>query len=252
MKPAKLLPKRLRHLARRSIENLGFIHASAGPADLHAAMKRRADVVVETVIDVGASTGRWSERMMQHYPAAKYLLVEAQEAPHREALQLFRASHANVQYELCAAGDRDGEIYFDASSPIGGAASNTPFARNNIVVRMARLDTLVRQNALRGPFLLKLDTHGFEVPILEGAAESVLPQASMLIIEAYNFTLRPGALRFHELCGYLEKRNLRCADMFDVMLRPVDQVIWQMDMVFLPSAHPVFELNEFDFTARQS
>ena len=86
---------------------------------------------------------------------------------------------------------------------------------------------------------------------MEGAAETVLPQASMLIIEAYNFTLRPGALRFHELCGHLEKRGFRCVDMFDVMMRPVDQGIWQMDMVFLPSAHPVFELNEYDFAERR-
>jgi FkbM family methyltransferase len=252
MKPAKFLPKPLKHLARRSIENLGFIHASAGPADLSAAMQRRRDVAVSTVIDVGASTGRWSERMMQHYPDATYLLVEAQEAAHSAALEAFKRAHAKVQYALCAAGDRDGEIYFDASSPIGGAASNTPFAKNNIVVRMSRLDTLVREGRLSGPFLLKLDTHGFEVPILEGGAEAVLPQASMLIIEAYNFTLRPGALRFYELCTYLEARGFRCVDMFDVMLRPVDGVIWQMDMVFLPTSHPVFQLNEFDFAEHES
>jgi FkbM family methyltransferase len=252
MMPAKFLPKRLKHLARRSIESLGFIHASAGPADLNTAMSRRTDVTVSTVIDVGASTGRWSQRTMQHYPGANYLLVEAQEAAHGGALEAFKAAHPNVSYALCAAGDRDGEIYFDASSPIGGAASTTPFANNNIVVRMSRLDTLVRESQLSGPFLLKLDTHGFEVPILEGAAETVLPQASMLIIEAYNFTLRPGALRFYELCAYLEPRGFRCVDMFDVMMRPVDQVIWQMDMVFLPSTHPVFGLNQYEIAERES
>jgi hypothetical protein len=104
---------------------------------------------------------------------------------------------------------------------------------------MASVDTLVRQRNLGGPFLLKLDTHGFEVPILEGAHET-LTQSSMLIIEAYNFTLRPGCLRFYELCPYLEARGFRCVDVFDVSVRPLDNAFWQMDMVFLPSTHPVF------------
>jgi FkbM family methyltransferase len=182
--------------------------------------------------------------MMRHFPRANYLLVEAQKAAHGAALAEFKAAHRNVDYVLCAAGDRNGEIQFDASEPLGGAASSTPFAKNNIVVPMATVDTLVRQRNLRGAFCLKLDTHGFEVPILEGARET-LSQASMLIIEAYNFTLRPGCLRFYELCPYLEAHGFRCVDVFDVSVRPLDSAFWQMDMVFLPSTHPVFRSNQY-------
>jgi methyltransferase FkbM-like protein len=81
---------------------------------------------------------------------------------------------------------------------------------------MRTIDGLVQRNNLGGPYVLKSDTHGFEVPILEGA-HAVLTEASMLIIEAYNFTLCPGALRFCDLTTYLEKRGFRCADMFDLM-----------------------------------
>jgi hypothetical protein len=67
----------------------------------------------------------------------------------------------------------------------------------------------------------------------------------MLVIEAYNFTLCPGALRFHELCFFLESRGFRCADMFDLMVRPLDDTFWQMDLVFLPSGHSIFQSNHF-------
>jgi len=207
-------------------------------------MARRPGVFVETVIDVGASDGHWSARMMRYFPNAKYLLVEAQEAAHGAALQRFKAAHPNVEYELCAAGDREGEIYFDASDPMGGLASATPFPKNNILVPVSTIDALVRQRNLRGPFLLKLDTHGYEVPILEGARQTTT-QAAMLIIEAYNFTLCPGALRFYELCQFLEARGFRCVDMFDLMNRPGDKAFWQMDMVFLPTTHPVFQSNRY-------
>jgi FkbM family methyltransferase len=206
-------------------------------------MSRRPDVSVETVIDVGASDGHWSARMMRYFPNAKYLLIEAQTA-HGTALESFKAAHPNIEYELCAAGDREGEIYFDASDPMGGQASATPFPKNNISVPVRTVDNLVRRRNLRGPFLLKLDTHGYEVPILEGARQT-MAQSAMLIIEAYNFTLCPGALRFYELCQFLEPRGFRCVDLFDLMNRPGDNAFWQMDMVFLPSTHPLFQSNRY-------
>jgi FkbM family methyltransferase len=240
----ELLPKSVRRYARRYIERRGFIPASDGPANIHTAMKRRPDIVVETVIDVGASNGCWSQRMMEYLPKATYLLVEAQRAAHGGELEKFKAAHPNVQYEICAAGSDDGSIQFDASDPIGGAASITPFAKNNIVVPMSRLDTLVHKMNLKGPFLIKLDTHGFELPILEGASET-LSRASMLIIEAYNFKLCPGAIRFHELAAHVEQLGFRCVDIFDLMVRPVDNALWQMDMVFLPVSHSIFRSSAY-------
>jgi FkbM family methyltransferase len=234
----------LKRLIRRQIEKRGFVRGVLA-ADLDAVMSRRRDVSVESVIDVGASDGHWSARMMRHFPNAKYLLIEAQEAAHGAALGKFKAAHPNVEYELCAAGAEDGEIHFDASDPMGGLASATAFAKNDIVVPVKTIDGLVKRRNLRGPFLIKLDTHGFEVPILEGARET-MAESAMLIIEAYNFTLCPGALRFYELCEFLEPRGFRCVDMFDVMNRPGDNAFWQMDMVFLPATHAVFQSNRYD------
>jgi FkbM family methyltransferase len=241
----------IKMMAGRYLQRRGWRKDSQkGGAGLRTAMVRRQNILVGTVIDVGASDGCWSEAMMPHFPNANYLLVEAQEATHGAALKRFRATHSNVTYEFCAAGDHDGEIHFEASGPFGGVAAKTPFLKNDISVAMKTIDGLVRRNNLGGPYVLKLDTHGFEVPILEGA-HAVLAEASMLIIEAYNFTLCPGALRFCELTTYLENHGFRCVDMFDLMWRPSDNALWQMDMVFLPSAHPCFQINEYDFHERE-
>jgi FkbM family methyltransferase len=182
--------------------------------------------------------------MMKFYPASHYLLIEAQAVTHGEMLRKFQTGHANVVCEFCAAGGQKGEINFFANEPLGGQASPRPYAEKNIVVPMETVDDLVRKHALRGPFLLKLDTHGFEVPILEGAKDT-LPGCALLIVEAYNFTLCPGCLKFYELCPYLAMRGFRCVDVFDVLVRPRDQALWQMDMVFLPANNAVFDYMEF-------
>jgi FkbM family methyltransferase len=195
---------------------------------------------VETVLDVGASDGRWSLQVSRHLEVPHYCLIEANPV-HSAALKRLQERRTQWQYILAVAGDRDGTLYFDGSDPFGGLASPTPLpGRDCQQLPAVRLDTLVTQRHLPAPFLLKLDTHGFEVPILEGAQET-LSHTQLLIVEVYNFTVAHNSLRFHELCAYLEGRGLRCLDLFEPVFRPKDGCLWQMDLVFAPSSHPCFQ-----------
>src|SRR5262249_20166585 len=92
-----------------------------------------------TVIDIGASTGIWSERLMRHFPDRQYLLIEAL-ASHEPALRAFCSRHGNAQYVLAAAGERPGKVFFETGDDaFGGAASVTPGA-GRIEVPVTTLD----------------------------------------------------------------------------------------------------------------
>jgi len=184
-----------------------------------------------TVIDVGASNGQWSELMLDYYPHCNYMLIEAQPV-HEEDLKQFCAGRSNVDYVLAAAGEKEGQLNFNTNDPFGGQASLTPYAENNITVPVMAIDSLIESKQLQGPYLLKLDTHGFEIPIFTGA-EAVLAETDVIIVECYNFKIAPECLLFHEMCNYLEKKNFRCIDMVDVMHRTYDKALWQMDLVFV-------------------
>src|SRR5580692_1325879 len=69
-------------------------------------------ITIGTVVDIGASTGVWSESVMPHFPDAQYFLIEAQKI-HEDNLNRFVAAHTNAQYVLKAAGEKSGTIYFD-------------------------------------------------------------------------------------------------------------------------------------------
>jgi len=206
---------------------------------LHAALKRlkRRGVQLETIIDVGASDGRWSRRVMTHYPTAAYLLLEAN-AVHFPALEAFTRRYPRSAYAPGVVGSAPGTIYFDASEPLGGAAYTNP-APGLVPLTMTTIDAEVIQRGLQPPYLLKTDTHGFEVPILDGAAHT-LTQTSILILEAYTFQVAPGSLRFYELCADLERRGFRPVDLIDPLHRPHDQAWWQVDLVFARTDDPVF------------
>ena len=105
-----------------------------------------------------------------------------------------------------------------------------------------KIDDIVTKDG--GPFLIKLDTHGYEIPILEGAIKT-LENTEAMIIEVYGFYVSPTAVLFHKLSEYLEKLGFRLFDIVDVMRRENDNAFWQADAVYLRIENSVFKENHY-------
>ena len=244
-----MLPKFLRKFAYHSLWRFGYeIVKLPRLLSLEAALNRVAanptPLDVRTVIDVGASDGRWSAKVMPFYPQAFYFLIEAQSV-HEEALRAFKQAHQNVDYILAAAGDTVGDVYFDNSMPFSGAAFHEAVNPDLVKMPSTTIDEQVRKLNLQPPYLLKLDTHGFEVPILTGASQT-LKQTNMIIIETYNFKINnQTALRFPEMTSWLEDKGFRVADLIEPLYRPIDRLLWQFDLLLLPATRPEFALNSY-------
>lgn len=191
-----------------------------------------------TVIDVGAAVGSWSSLCMEHFPDCDYLLVEAQQV-HEAALSQFVKEHRRAQYVLAAASNTPGTIFFDVEAPFSGQASYSRYAENNLEVPATTIDAEVQSRGLPGPYLIKLDTHGFELPILEGAVET-LKHTDAIVIECYNFKIAPECLLFYEMCDHMGTLGFRCIGMADAMHRAYDHTFWQVDLVFAPANRPEF------------
>jgi len=196
-----------------------------------------------TVVDIGASNGCWTESLMKYFPQCEYLLVEAQPL-HEAALVDFVSKHNNAQFVLAAAGEAKGEIFFEAGDPIGGQASYVAYPANNIVVPVTTVDDEIRSRGLPGPFLLKFDTHGFEVPILNGAAQT-LSDTEVIVMECYNFNLAPECLLFYQMCDHLQSLGFRCIDLVDPLHREHDGSFWQADLVFVRANRPEFSYTRY-------
>jgi FkbM family methyltransferase len=210
-------------------------------------IKWAASTELNTIIDVGASNGCWARLALEGWPKAQYLLVEAQRGPHEKGLATLAAENPLVQYVIAAAGPQNGTIFFDASDPFGGVASEA--FTEGMSVPVVALDDEIKKRNLSGPFLLKLDTHGFEVPILRGASR-ILAETSLLVIESYNFDISPECLRFPQFCKYMEDIGFRCIDICDVLRRPGDGCLWQFDVFFAPKTRYEFAQNTYNSEAQ--
>ena len=233
----KLIRKTLRALGYHLIASTRF--HSMDDLLAHAAIAAND---IRTIVDIGASDGRWTEKCMGRFPDANYLLMEAN-AVHKPALQSFCDRHSNASFSLAVAGSEEGQVFFDLTDPFGGVASFDAPPENE-KLPMTTIDGELSRRGLQGPYLLKFDTHGFEIPIIEGASET-LSKTEVIIMEAYNFQLSKECLKFWEICAFFDKKGFAPIDLGDPMFRPRDSVLWQMDLMFVKREHPRLQVNTY-------
>lgn len=205
---------------------------------------------VASVLDIGASDGQWSLAARRIWPDARYHLIEAFDH-WRAPLEAVCSAQTGFSHAIAAAGNSDGEVWFynDPDAPYGGAAfQDQPDGKErpekSWKVPQVALAKEAERVGLKPPFLIKLDTHGFEVPILEGA-EAILSQTDLVVIEVYVFHVHPQALLFHEICHWMAEKGFRPIDISEPLWRPRDGALWQFDLFFVPATQQEFACNAY-------
>jgi FkbM family methyltransferase len=205
-------------------------------------------IEIASLIDIGASNGRWSNEFAKYFPDRHHLLVDANKI-HMPALTKVCRENPNWDFALTAVGATQGELYFDDSDPLGGHLAQKPLTDRYRPCPVTSLDALVDKFSLPAPFMIKLDTHGVEIPILAGAVRT-LKQTNVIVIEAYNFNLQEPAVPFWDLCRHMVELGFRPLDVFDLLYRELDNAFWQFDLLFVRSDLPLFRDRRFFLSAR--
>jgi FkbM family methyltransferase len=194
-------------------------------------------VEIESIIDIGASDGSWTEMCRRVYPEARAILLDANDG-HRASLERYVASRQGVEHKIAAVGPACCDLWFERTpDPFGGRIHSERLKPEWEPLPGTTIDHEVATRGMRGPYLVKLDTHGFEVPILEGAQET-LKNAQLLVVECYPFKIGDGALMFHEFCAWMWERGFMALDITEPLWRARDGCLWQIDIVFSPRSRP--------------
>lgn len=198
---------------------------------------------INSIIDLGAARGHWSEMALALFPQAQIVGVD----PLRERepyLKRLKEANSRYDYVLAVAGKDDGGTVELAVTPDLDGSSVHGREGEVRTVPVHSVDAIAQKHGLKGPFFLKFDTHGFERPILE-SAEQVLTQTKYMVMEAYNFRHTPDTMLFHEMIAYLEPKGFRVFNLVDVLNRASDGALWQVDLFFARADDPIFVNNSF-------
>src|ERR1700722_17692427 len=102
------MKRKLLGIANLAIRPLGIQIYKSG-LDMESAIRHlsRSATDIRTVVDIGASDGRWSKSAMPYFPRAKF--IAADPLVEREPrLKRLKEISPNFDYVLCAAGEREG------------------------------------------------------------------------------------------------------------------------------------------------
>jgi FkbM family methyltransferase len=188
----------------------------------------------ETVVDVGVASG--TPELYTAFPSSYFLLIE----PLKEFEPCLKSilSRYNGSYILAAAGANSGKARFNVhEGNLGGSSlyKETMGAERDgyeITVPLLRIDDVLKEKELEGPYLIKADVQGAELEVLEGAQQS-LNQTEVVVLEVSLFEFMKGAPQFFDVISYMKDR---CFVAYDIILgwnRPLDNALGQVNIVFV-------------------
>lgn len=211
------------------------VNSNAMPAGL--TRLARIGIAPNCIVDIGAARGEWTLISRKVWENAKFILVE----PILEQIQNIPESlknNKNISIIEGVAGEERGTAQLTITSDLDGSGIYDKKSTNSREVKKIPVDEILKNE--QGPFLLKLDTHGYELPIFEGAERS-LENSVAVIVEVYGFHVSPTGKLFYEICDFLDKKEFRLFDIVDIMRREKDQAFWQADAIFIKKNHSAFE-----------
>lgn len=194
-----------------------------------------ADVVrihqgaIGTVFDVGAHIGQSAALFSDTFRAARIHSFEPDPHSFNELRQV-AAGYPAVTAVNAAVGDREGEATFFVNTfsqtnsllrPRAGAgqylvATDGLDVRQETRVRVVTLDGYCAEHGIQQIDFLKLDTQGYELRVLDGAASLVARRAIPLIYLEVGFvTLYEGQPLFPEVYQYLFDRGYRLVWLYE-------------------------------------
>jgi FkbM family methyltransferase len=231
-----------------SFLNISIIHSRDNVYDINCIFNRIKNHGFEfdALIDIGAADGSWSSNFNKNFPNVSILAIE----PLIERIPILKRKFLKYGTKFiisnCIAGENDFEFNtLNVSKDLDGSTVDGTDEGESRSIVTRSIDSLINEHNLNGKYIIKFDTHGFELPILNGM-ENTLKQTELIIMECYNFQITKNALLFHEMCFKLNELGFRCYDISNPVLRPLDNSFWQIDLLFCKSSNKIFQFNYYN------
>jgi FkbM family methyltransferase len=188
----------------------------------------------KTVIDVGVASG--TPELYNAFPDSYFVLIEP--------LKKFESDLNSIlgQYKgsfvLAAAGSRPGQATFNVhqshmeGSSLHKETMGTAADGHEITVPVVRIDDIIKEKQLTGPYLIKVDVQGAELAALDGAQQALL-EAEVIVLEVSLFEFMVGAPQLYEVVSYMKEHGCVAYDIIPGWNRPLDNALGQIDIVFV-------------------
>jgi len=185
------------------------------------------------ILDVGANRGLWTRTAIQHFPDARYTLVEPQDHLKSHIKDLLDRGY-QIQWINAGAGDMSGTLPFT----LAGRDDSSTFTMSEEQARQAGLpQTSVAIKTLNEiaagappPDMVKIDAEGFDLRVLTGASD-LLGKTDIFLVEACICSGSENSAA--AVVEFMAKAGYRLMDITDLNRSPRHGVLWLCELAFL-------------------
>lgn len=144
---------------------------------------------VATVIDVGVGDAGTPE-LYRHFPNAQFISIDPLQECRHVVDALVPSTAAGSEFHAVGLGSEEGVMPLQVTGKLSRSslrerswvADNTYRTREVRRIPVRRLDTLLAADALHQATLLKIDTEGYELAVLQGSV-GLLPRIAYVLLE---------------------------------------------------------------------
>lgn len=199
-------------------------------------LKEKFNFNPKVIYDIGAYEGNWTLEAKKIFPNAEYYLFEANNDK-KECIEE-NIKNPNVYYEVLYHTTKEVTYY---KSLLECQTGNSIFRENTQhfndlyceteVRKTKTLTSILEENKLPCPNLLKIDTQGSELIILKGF-EKYWPTVDVILLEISLHKYNADAPLLNEVISYLAAKKYVMFDIVD--LHYSSGVLIQIDALFCP------------------
>jgi FkbM family methyltransferase len=250
-RPLRSLKYKVRNCIRSAGYNVARLHPDA--SDEVFLMMLFRDLGINAVLDVGANTGQYGDKLRRSGYRGWIVSFEPLPAAF-DKLSRRVASDPQWVARREALGDEEGTRLLHVAGGNGSTSSflepselgRTLEALNGVLAASSMSDEIVRVTTLSSVFdeciatirdpcvLLKMDTQGYDLHVLKGA-EPLLPRIAAVQSEVAFQHLYEGMPDHLQTLRYFEERGFDLAGMFPILRDRIDRII-EADCVLVNTA----------------
>ncbi|MCM1981752.1 FkbM family methyltransferase [Lyngbya confervoides] len=194
----------------------------------------------QLIFDVGAYRGDFAQTCLEIWPQSEVACFEALSTRVQDLQALAREKPSiRVFAGLVGAHYQEKVQLHEAETASSVLVEQQPQGFPVSHHTMRPLDQIVQENyGDRPPELLKIDVQGYELEVLKGA-EQTLPSLQAILAEVNLIDIHQGVSLFAETVHWLHERGWGTFDICELHRRPLDQALWQVDVLFVPYCSPL-------------
>lgn len=194
---------------------------------------------MKTVIDVGSNRGQFSIIARYCYPNAKIIAFEPLKEASLVYKSIFKKDKDVTLYEFAIGEKIKNEVLHitakdDSSSLLSLKLQKIMFPKSGneirqIKVRVFNLSSILKENEIQSPSLLKIDVQGYELNVLKGAGE-LISKFNFIYVECSFVELYENQNLITEIIDFLYHKNFMLIGIYNIIYKQGKTI--QADFLF--------------------